>query len=530
MAAWGEVEEVPFRCTGPCTTSTSLPLTVALAELATTPLAALGELAVAVAAVKAGAGLDAVGLTSIPSAFPVEITDVVVFTAAGFLDLTSALHSFRNRSSSSSPTGPSSCSRSRCSSSSLDVCSGDATDMLASVGPEMPLCEICTDRPVVEAELVIAVDAIACARSRLPDDGAGRRRWAISPRPTFLSPSTSYSSSKASVDVVVVHLPMSLHPPRFPSPAPTPEHTTTVPPAHPTHSLPPPGNGPIIHGSSLSQPAGVAPAPSHRVGEASPVRQPIITAQDVRDQKTREEIEKRLLRLTQDLYELEICAGAVMKDQEDRIPQFLCVPSLRHRRAIDHRFNINEHYAALNDLARQLRPRAPEQPGGGADGVYEPQNGSTGDRVPRKVIEDVDGYRNPHAFTKTTLQRATGENQYALGRILGLEVRRVVVLADSSLRRTDEQSFRRQLESGLKEQMPHVPLPARTHRPVHPVKAELAVAREGAHGVQNSASTNLIGEGAPFSGTGMNGHASQGQQVKTEQREGAYDGMVNGAL
>ena len=138
VAAWGEVEEVPFRCTGPCTTSTSLPLTVALAELATPPLAALGELAVAVAAVKAGDGLDAVGLTSIPSAFPVETTDVVVFTAAGFLDLTSALHSFRNRSSSSSPTGPSSCSRSRCSSSSLEVCSEDGTDMLASVKPEMP--------------------------------------------------------------------------------------------------------------------------------------------------------------------------------------------------------------------------------------------------------------------------------------------------------------------------------------------------------------------------------------------------------
>ena len=95
----------------------------------------------------------------------------------------------------------------------------------------------------------------------------------------------------------------------------------------------------------------------------------------------------------------------------------------------DDRFNINEHYAALNDLARQLRPQQPRQANG--DGTYEPQNGSTGDRVPRKVVEDVDGYRNPHAFTKTTLQRATGENQYALGRILGLEVG-VIRLVSSS--------------------------------------------------------------------------------------------------
>ena len=51
-------------------------------------------------------------------------------------------------------------------------------------------------------------------------------------------------------------------------------------------------------------------------------------------------------------------------------------------------------------------------------------HGSTvlGDSVPRQVVENVDGYRNPHMYTKNALSRATGENQYALGRILGLEV------------------------------------------------------------------------------------------------------------
>lgn len=38
----------------------------------------------------------------------------------------------------------------------------------------------------------------------------------------------------------------------------------------------------------------------------------------------------------------------------------------------------------------------------------------------------MDRYKNPHQYTKTALSRATGENQYALGRVLGLEVRRAV--------------------------------------------------------------------------------------------------------
>lgn len=41
------------------------------------------------------------------------------------------------------------------------------------------------------------------------------------------------------------------------------------------------------------------------------------------EEEIRDLVEKRLLLLSQDLYELEICAGEVVEGQEDRIPNFL---------------------------------------------------------------------------------------------------------------------------------------------------------------------------------------------------------------
>ena len=41
------------------------------------------------------------------------------------------------------------------------------------------------------------------------------------------------------------------------------------------------------------------------------------------------------------------------------------------------------------------------------------------------LFRHVDTYHNPHMYTKNSLSRAAGENQYALGRILGLEVRQI---------------------------------------------------------------------------------------------------------
>lgn len=41
--------------------------------------------------------------------------------------------------------------------------------------------------------------------------------------------------------------------------------------------------------------------------------------------KVRDEVERRLKSLQQDLYELEVCAGAVVPGQEDRIPMYMYV-------------------------------------------------------------------------------------------------------------------------------------------------------------------------------------------------------------
>jgi mediator of RNA polymerase II transcription subunit 10 len=73
----------------------------------------------------------------------------------------------------------------------------------------------------------------------------------------------------------------------------------------------------------------------------------------------------------------------------------------------DYRQKINSHLITLNTLSLDMQST---------------HDGTTGDSVPRNVAENVDGYRNPHSYTKNTLSRAVGENQYALGRILGLEV------------------------------------------------------------------------------------------------------------
>jgi mediator of RNA polymerase II transcription subunit 10 len=76
---------------------------------------------------------------------------------------------------------------------------------------------------------------------------------------------------------------MSLHPPHLPSPAQTPDNQAMN---------------------------GVGQLPGSMSGEEG--------------RKTiRDEVETRLGQLSQDLYELEICAGAVVKGQEDRIPEYM---------------------------------------------------------------------------------------------------------------------------------------------------------------------------------------------------------------
>ncbi|OCF30680.1 hypothetical protein I316_07644 [Kwoniella heveanensis BCC8398] len=125
----------------------------------------------------------------------------------------------------------------------------------------------------------------------------------------------------------------------------------------------------------------------------------------------RTELESQLLRLSQDLYELEICAGDVGTGMEDAVPNYL--------------MKINQGFVNLSQLSSQMT-----------------------DSVPHQVLEHIDRFKNPHLYTKTVITRATGENQYALGRVLGLE------------------SFRRQLHDALEEDFPEIPLPERRHQPI----------------------------------------------------------------
>jgi mediator of RNA polymerase II transcription subunit 10 len=66
-------------------------------------------------------------------------------------------------------------------------------------------------------------------------------------------------------------------------------------------------------------------------------------------------------------------------------------------------------------------------------------------------------------YTRSAISRATGENQYALGRALGLEVSSTP--PHFTRNRTDEQSFRRQLEESIGTEFPTIPLPPRRHQP-----------------------------------------------------------------
>ncbi|BEI86618.1 hypothetical protein CcaverHIS002_0609050 [Cutaneotrichosporon cavernicola] len=129
------------------------------------------------------------------------------------------------------------------------------------------------------------------------------------------------------------------------------------------------------------------------------------------DPHIRATLEKELQRLAQDLYEMEVCAGEVVAGMEGQVAERM--------------EKVNRALIELTRLAPQVN-----------------------DSVPKQIIENIDKAKNPHQYTKTSLSRATGENQYALGRLLGLE------------------SFRRQLETSLSDAFPDLPLPERLHKPL----------------------------------------------------------------
>ncbi|WWD03272.1 hypothetical protein V865_001323 [Kwoniella europaea PYCC6329] len=106
---------------------------------------------------------------------------------------------------------------------------------------------------------------------------------------------------------------MSLAPRQLPSPAPTP-------------------------GSSM------LPQPS--TSDAEPIDQASLRA----------ELEVQLLKLSQDLYELEICAGDVGQGMEDAVPNYL--------------MKVNQGFINLERIAGQL-----------------------GESVPHQIVEHIDRYK-----------------------------------------------------------------------------------------------------------------------------------------
>ncbi|WWC61923.1 uncharacterized protein I303_104509 [Kwoniella dejecticola CBS 10117] len=179
------------------------------------------------------------------------------------------------------------------------------------------------------------------------------------------------------------------------------------------------------------------PSPAPTPGSGLEMASQPIADQSADQTVLRAELEGQLLRLTQDLYELEICAGDVGQGMEDAVPNYL--------------MKVNQGFINLERIAGQL-----------------------GDSVPHQIIDNIDRYKNPHVFTKNTLTRAVGENQYALGRVLGLE------------------SFRRQLYDALQAELPEVPLPKRKHQPDIPTKAENGVqAAEGSGPSQANGDVNV---------------------------------------
>jgi mediator of RNA polymerase II transcription subunit 10 len=73
---------------------------------------------------------------------------------------------------------------------------------------------------------------------------------------------------------------------------------------------------------SVSQ-AYLSPAATPDNMMASPAgQQPLPTPEDP-ESKLRADIERTLLQISQNLYELEVCAGDVSAGQEDRVPAYM---------------------------------------------------------------------------------------------------------------------------------------------------------------------------------------------------------------
>ncbi|KIR26407.1 hypothetical protein I309_04748 [Cryptococcus deuterogattii LA55] len=178
-----------------------------------------------------------------------------------------------------------------------------------------------------------------------------------------------------------------------------------------------------------------SPAPTPAAAPPNAAAGPAMAGAPPDQVAIRTAVENQLLQLSQDLYEMEISAGHVKENRGTAVADYL--------------ENINKAFINLSNLAGQMT-----------------------DSVPHQIIENVDRYKNPHVYTRQTITRATGENQYALGRVLGLE------------------SFRRQLNDAISSNFPEIPLPERRHQPIKSPQEE-DVPQEGGSTMANGYSVKI---------------------------------------
>lgn len=158
-------------------------------------------------------------------------------------------------------------------------------------------------------------------------------------------------------------------------------------------------------------------------------------AESSTDAQLRADLERLLLKLSQDLYEMEVCAGDVVPGQEERVPAYLFVScSLSLRSVADQQARDRQK---LGTIERDVRSSARYSTPTGRR--VSTSRAATVLQLTRWSV--IDRHRNPHGYTKATLGRATGENQYALGRVLGLEVGYRIWLMHKAKDRPDRIDF-----------------------------------------------------------------------------------------
>lgn len=172
---------------------------------------------------------------------------------------------------------------------------------------------------------------------------AGHNGAAISnsPHATYGVPRKPGSSVNPSYQIISDHFVRG-------QPLSSPESTMALPPrphAHAPHTFPTPASTPDHHPSSSSSAGGhghgmtsasVSASASGPMGQdptsgpasapppvPAPAFAPALLTGKGKGSALRAEVEQQLLRLSQDLYEMEVCAGDVKRGREGAVPEYM---------------------------------------------------------------------------------------------------------------------------------------------------------------------------------------------------------------